>query len=440
MTIKEILKQFSLKGLLGEDAFDALKGSLEDVLDSVYNLASVAVLALAVATVVGIVAVGLLVYYKRRDKFDAFKKYAIGFSTGLALTAAVVMTALKAGLVKYEDGGMSDMLFWPIMALILVVIVGAIAMLILNLFSKKAVKIAGICTATGVLGAFIAIMVVMWKYYGGIAADYPGANLVGMIVSAVVFIAVAVSIFFVGKKVDLSDTRALVYGAIAIALSFALSYAKFFEMPQGGSVTFASLLPLMIYCCMFGTRRGVIMCLIYGVLQAVQDPWILHPMQFLLDYPLAFGMIGISGIFVERKVFKFRGGEIVGFLLGGIAAVCLRYTCHVLSGVFAFADWADLDTYGTAAAYSLAYNSFAFIDMLIALAAGVMLMLSNAFTTQMHRSAAGAVGATEGGTVLNDEDDEFDRMFAQNAQAESSAENATEEASGEGDGEANDKE
>ena len=408
MTIKEILKSF-VGSLLEDDKFDELKDTLEGVLESVYDMASIAVLVLAIVTAVALIAIGLVVYYKKRDKFDAFKKYAIGLSTGLALTATVVMTALKAGLVKYEDGGMSDMLFWPIMALLMVVIVGAIAMIICNLFGKKAVKVAGICTAAGALGAFIATMVVMAKYYGGIKADYPQANLVGMIVSAVVFMLVTVGIFFLGKKADLSDTRALVYGAVAIALSFALSYAKFFEMPQGGSVTFASLLPLMIYCCMFGTRRGVIVCLIYGVLQAVQDPWILHPMQFLLDYPLAFGMIGISGIFIERNVFKFKGGAVVGFLLGGIIAVCLRYTCHVLSGVFAFADWADLDTYGTAAAYSLAYNSFAFIDMVVALAAGVMLFGSKAFIDQMNRSSGRATVKTNGEqTVLNDSDDDFE--------------------------------
>ena len=424
MTIKEILKSF-VGSLLEDDKFDELKDTLEGVLESVYDMASIAVLVLAIVTAVALIAIGLVVYYKKRDKFDSFKKYAIGLSTGLALTATVVMTALKAGLVKYEDGGMSDMLFWPIMALLMVVIVGAIAMIICNLFSKKAVKVAGICTAAGALGAFIATMVVMAKYYGGIKADYPQANLVGMIVSAVVFMLVTVGIFFLGEKADLSDTRALVYGAVAIALSFALSYAKFFEMPQGGSVTFASLLPLMIYCCMFGTRRGVIVCLIYGVLQAVQDPWILHPMQFLLDYPLAFGMIGISGIFIERNVFKFKGGAVVGFLLGGIIAVCLRYTCHVLSGVFAFADWADLDTYGTAAAYSLAYNSFAFIDMVVALAAGVMLFGSKAFIDQMNRSSDRATVMTNGEqTVLNDGDDDFEAQVftGENEQPETSPE------------------
>ncbi len=378
---------------------------LGDVFDKLGSTLLYAVIAL----IGGIVLVGALVFFLKKEKFADFQKYAAGISIGFAIAAVIAMSYLK-GLDTEFMGDGKALIFWPIMAEIIVVIVGALAILICGVFSKKAAKIAGLVTAAGALGAFIAIMVQMAKYYGDVAADYPHANLVGMIVSAVVFMLLTVGIFFLGKKADLSDTRALVYGAVAIALSFALSYAKFFEMPQGGSVTFASLLPLMIYCCMFGTRRGVIVCLIYGVLQAVQDPWIIHPMQFLLDYPLAFGMIGISGIFIERKVFKFKGGAVVGFLLGGIIAVCLRYTCHVLSGVFAFADWADLDTYGTAAAYSLAYNSFAFIDMLISLAAGVMLFGSKAFVDQMDRSSDKAAIATDDGEhiLLNDGDDDFE--------------------------------
>ena len=108
----------------------------------------------------------------------------------------------------------------------------------------------------------------------------------------------------------------------------------------------------MIYCCMFGTRRGLIVCTLYGAMQALQDPYIIHPMQFLLDYPLAFCLIGVSGIFMEKGVFKNH--KILAFLLGGVIAVVLRYACHVCSGVFAFADYADLEKYSSAAAYSLA--------------------------------------------------------------------------------------
>lgn len=379
-------------------------------------------LYLAVAIVAAFIAIGLLVWHFKKEKFADFKKYAVGIVTGFAVTMVVVVAYVK---FQCNIDDMQAKLFYPILATLITVVAGAIAMLVSSLFNDKAVKISFIVTAVAVLGCFIATMVLMAQYYGDVAEYYPNANLVGMIVSAVVFMAIMVVMWFVGDKRKMSDTRSIVYGAISIALSFALSYARIFKLPQGGSVTFASLLPLMIYCCMFGTRRGLIVCTIYGVLQALQDPYIIHPMQFLLDYPLAFGLIGVSGIFMEKGVFKDK--KVVAFLLGGVIAVVLRYACHVCSGVFAFADYADLDKYGTAIAYSLAYNSFAFVDMLIALVAGSVMFASKSFTALMQKSsdvnkAAEVVPTQE----VEDDDkpvDDVDRQIIENQKSNEENEN-----------------
>lgn len=378
-------------------------------------------LYLAVAIVAAFIVVGILVWFKKRDKFADFKKYAVGIVTGFAVTMVVVFAYVK---FQCNLGDMQAKLFYPILATLITVVAGAIAMLVGSLFSNKATKISFIVTTLAVLGCFIATMVLMAQYYGDIAEDYPSANLVGMIVSAVVFMVIMVVMWFVGDKRKMSDTRSIVYGAISIALSFALSYARIFKLPQGGSVTFASLLPLMVYCCMFGTRRGLIVCTIYGVLQALQDPYIIHPMQFLLDYPLAFGLIGVSGIFMEKGVFKDK--KVVAFLLGGVIAVVLRYACHVCSGVFAFADYADLDKYNTAIAYSMAYNSFAFVDMLIALVAGSVLFASKSFTALMQKSSdlnkAAEVAPLQ--EVEDDEPvDEIDRQIIESQKADDESQN-----------------
>ncbi len=365
-------------------------------------------LYLAVALVAAFIIVGLLVWFKRRDKFADFKKYVVGITTGFAVTMVVVFAYVK---FQCNIDDMQAKLFYPILATLITVVAGAIAMLVSSLFSNKAVKISFIVTAVLTLGCFIATMVLMSQYYGDIADYYPNANLVGMIVSAVVFMVMMVVMWFVGDKRKMSDTRSIVYGAISIALSFALSYAKLFKLPQGGSVTFASLLPLMIYCCMFGTRRGLIVCTIYGVLQALQDPFIIHPMQFLLDYPLAFGLIGVSGIFMEKGVFKDK--KVVAFLLGGVLAVVLRYACHVCSGVFAFADYADLDKYDTAIAYSMAYNSFAFVDMLIALVAGSTLFASKSFAALMQKSSDVNKAAEVKAEQPTDDDEDLDEIDKQ---------------------------
>lgn len=373
-------------------------------------------LYLAVALVAAFIVVGLLVWFFKREKFNDYKKYAIGIATGFAITMVVVFAYVK---FQCNIDDMQAKLFYPILATLITAVAGAIAMLVSSLFNDKAVKISLIVTAALLLGCFIATMVLMAQYYGDIAEYYPNANLVGMIVSAVVFMVIMVVMWFVGDKRKMSDTRSIVYGAISIALSFALSYAKLFKLPQGGSVTFASLLPLMVYCCMFGTRRGLVVCTIYGVLQALQDPFIIHPMQFLLDYPLAFGLIGVSGIFMEKGVFKEK--KIVAFLLGGIIAVVLRYACHVCSGVFAFADYADLDKYGSAIVYSMAYNSFTFVDMTLALVAGSTLFASKSFTALMQKSSdvnklAVTTQTADGATgVDNDEElDEVDKQIIAN--------------------------
>ena len=113
-------------------------------------------------------------------------------------------------------------------------------------------------------------------------------------------------------------------------------------------------------------------------------------MQFLLDYPLAYGLIGVSGFFSEKKLFKNK--HIINFVLGGIVAVALRYACHVCSGVFAFADyfyWDEelMSTYATSAIYSLTYNSSVFVDMAIALVLGAIMLSSKSFVRQMEASA-----------------------------------------------------
>lgn len=337
----------------------------------------------AIAIIASCIVVGLLVWFFKREKFNDFKKYAIGIVTGFAATMLVVFSYV---MFQRNINKMQAMLFYPILAMLIVVVAGGIAVLISSLFSNKAAKISLIVTSVLFLASFIALVVVVWKYYNAhfdeFKKDYPGMSLVGMVVSAVVILAVMVVLWFVGDKRKLNDTRSIVYGAVAMALAFVLSYARLFKLPNGGSITFASLLPLMIYCCMFGTRRGLIVCSFYGVLQALQDPYIIHPMQFLLDYPLAFGLVGVSGIFMEKGVFKEK--KILAFLLGGVVAVLFRYICHVCSGTFAFATYTD---FKAALAYSLGYNAtYVFADMAISLVAGSFLFASKSFTATMVAS------------------------------------------------------
>lgn len=390
-------------------------------LNSLFKSLSNVVLYLAIALIAAFMVVGLLVWFFKREKFNDFKKYVTGITAGFALTALVVLVYIKVQSNKADpDVDVANYLkmFYAILTTLIVAVAGGTAMLVCSLFGEKPLKIAGIVTALLLACSIVATIVVVSLYYKN--DKYQEVrNLVGLIVSAVVCILILVAFWFLGDKRKLSDTRAIVYGAVAMALSFALSYAKLFSLPQGGSITFASLLPLMIYSCMFGTRRGLIVCTLYGFLQAIQDPWLLHPMQVLLDYPLAFGFIGVSGIFMEKGVFKEK--KILAFLLGGVVAVLLRYICHVFSGAFVFASITKYPTMGAAFAYSLSYNSFAFADMAISLVAGSFLFTSKSFTAAMRQSSdvnklTAATQTADGATgVDNDEElDEVDKQIIAN--------------------------
>ena len=357
-------------------------------IDALFDKLGYVVLYLAVAVLgLGLVT-GVVLKKTNPSKLKDFVKVFSGVVIGIAVAVLVTMT-----YVKMQDTDVEPLLFYPVLATLVTVLASGIALLVASSFGKKAFRVT-LCVAGALaLGCFIALMVCMSKQFDLVGSDYEHASTVGMIVSAVVIMALLVAVYILGGKKDVNNTRALVYGAVAVALSFALSYARLFKLPQGGSVTFASLLPLMIYCMMFGTRRGLLVCLVYGTLQALQDPYIIHPMQFLLDYPLAFGLIGVSGIFVEKNVFK---NKIVGFVLGAVLAVGLRYACHVCSGVFAFADYFYWDSelmskYDSAAIYSLAYNSFALVDMAIAIVAGSLMLLSKSFVNQMTLASQPAV-------------------------------------------------
>ena len=357
-------------------------------IDALFDKLGYVVLYLAVAVLgLGLVT-GVVLKKTNPSKLKDFVKVFSGVVIGIAVAVLVTMT-----YVKMQDTDVEPLLFYPVLAPLVTVLASGIALLVASSFGKKAFRVT-LCVAGALaLGCFIALMVCMSKQFDLVGSDYEHASTVGMIVSAVVIMALLVAVYILGGKKDVNNTRALVYGAVAVALSFALSYARLFKLPQGGSVTFTSLLPLMIYCMMFGTRRGLLVCLVYGTLQALQDPYIIHPMQFLLDYPLAFGLIGVSGIFVEKNLFK---NKIVGFVLGALLAVGLRYACHVCSGVFAFADYFYWDSelmskYDSAAVYSLAYNSFALVDMAIAIVAGSLMLLSKSFVNQMTLASQPAV-------------------------------------------------
>jgi thiamine transporter len=154
------------------------------------------------------------------------------------------------------------------------------------------------------------------------------------------------------QKEGKTDVRALTYGALCMAMSFVLSYIKLYSMPLGGSVTLASMLPLLWYSNKFGMRNGFIAGAAYGLLQLIQKPEIYHWVQVLLDYPLAFMMLGLAG-------------SVKNLQLGSILGVAGRWICHIISGAVFFGEWMP-EGWSNAWVYSAAYNgAYLLVDLII---------------------------------------------------------------------------
>ena len=204
------------------------------------------------------------------------------------------------------------------------------------------------------------------------------------IVFAAIVVALAVLSFLLDKKTQIghkNNTQSVVYAAIMISLAFGLSYIRVFKAPYGGSITLASLLPIALYSYLFGIRKGVLCGMIYGLLQSIQDPWIVHPIQYLIDYTFAFGMIGLfGGMF--RKVVKNKMLSItLGLLVGSIG----RYIMHVLSGAIYFGEYMP-DEFNNVWIYSFTYNAlYVFPDIAISIAVGLALVQSKTIAHQIDK-------------------------------------------------------
>ncbi len=116
--------------------------------------------------------------------------------------------------------------------------------------------------------------------------------------------------------------------AIAIALSTVLSFIKVFQMPQGGSITAGSMIPIIYLALRNRPKVAITGAILYGIVQFIVGPFFVHPAQFLLDYPLAFGALGIA-----TYVKKYPS-------IGAGLGVALRFVSHFLSGVIFFGMYA----------------------------------------------------------------------------------------------------
>ncbi len=154
-----------------------------------------------------------------------------------------------------------------------------------------------------------------------------------------------------------SNTQRLVESAAMLGIAAVLSMIKLIDLPYGGSVTIASMLPIVIIAYRYGTRWGLLTGFAFGIIEQLMGlnalswvtTWQSILAVILLDYIFAFMATGLGGVF--KKGFSQQNALVLGTLL-----VCVvRYACHVISGATV---WAGLSIPSQAALlYSFGYNA-----------------------------------------------------------------------------------
>ncbi|HIW41199.1 MAG TPA: energy-coupled thiamine transporter ThiT [Candidatus Mediterraneibacter vanvlietii] len=178
-----------------------------------------------------------------------------------------------------------------------------------------------------------------------------GLTTAGYAVTIIVGIAVfAAAVFFSGRGSEKKQmpVKHLVFCAMALALAYLTSYIRIFKFPWGGSITLCSMLFIVLVANWYGVKTGVSVGLAYGILQFIQDPYVLSFFQVCCDYILAFAVLGLAGVFA-----KSRNGLVKGYIL----AVIARGAFHALGGYLYWMDYMP-DSFPKAlvSVYPIVYN------------------------------------------------------------------------------------
>ena len=174
-------------------------------------------------------------------------------------------------------------------------------------------------------------------------------------------------------------TRALCECAIMLALSVILSYIQFGNLPFGGSITPASMLPICFVAIKYGPKWGLGTAFCYSWFQILQGGvfgWGLTPGMLIaslfLDYILAFTVLGLAGVFSKKGVL----GNILG-----VTMVCVaRFLIHFLAGIILWANLEQFVAFGETfvnrpVLYSLLYNgSYMLPETVICIVVAILLL------------------------------------------------------------------
>lgn len=170
----------------------------------------------------------------------------------------------------------------------------------------------------------------------------------GLCILAMLIFLVASALFGLDRSKARMSTKQLVWCAAAMALAFVTSYIKLFRLPFGGSVTLFSMLFICLIGYWFGPKTGVLTGLAYGILQFLQEPYVLNFFQVCCDYVFAFAALGLAGFFAKSK-----NGLLKGYILGNL----MRGLFHTIGGYLYWMDYMPENFPASlASVYPIVYN------------------------------------------------------------------------------------
>ncbi len=358
------------------------------------------ILYFALFLIVAFLVISLFAYIKTKKLKNKITKISLNIIILLFAVFGIIFLILE--ILKHYDLSYLEknyvnkkviyMVFLPLIITLLFSVFSGIFLFVISKTNEKKLKtyvriflimfITLIITSLVLIAVYYSTSISKDDYYS--SKDYGNLNSFMLYLSAGILISVLILVSLITDKADKTtfNTKTLSLAGITIALSFALSFVKIFQMPQGGSITLLSLLPIMTYSYLYGAKKGLLIGIIYGLLQAVQSPYVIHPAQFILDYPVAFSSIAFAGIFKGKDKFNKAN---VKFLLGAFISGLLRYVSHVLSGIFAFGAYALDNGYNGFLAYSSLYNLYVLIDVTLVAVFGFILFKSKTILRELQK-------------------------------------------------------
>ncbi len=247
------------------------------------------------------------------------------------------------------------------LAFLAIAVIGGGLALVMKKHTKRIMLVTGIAAGVVLVSALVSFAL------NGSTASFADISLgTGAFTFLVIaLLAFMIAVMVISGRKNRWTARDMANAAMCVAMSFILSYIKLFSMPQGGTITPASLLPMMMFIVAFGPARGLVVGCAYGLLQLFQGAYVIHPMQLLVDYPMAFGALALGGVVRKLPLPKYASLP-VAVLLGYIG----RCLMAVLSGVIFFAEYAGEQN---AFVYSVVYNiSYLAPDCIVCMAVALI--------------------------------------------------------------------